>query len=310
MNSSKSLDRISIRPLKTDDISSIVALYSACMGAERNIGPISADGYASWLRLARSGYGRDFLVAVHGTELVGLAESSLRTGRPQLCRLVKIVVHPSRRKRGLGTRLFRAVVDQGPSDEPLLIESLPRPGWEAGLGFVSRFGFTVTETEIIMRCSVFHPIADGPASLAISRAETEADALRIAEIHNAAYRHEAGFVPRTEAEISKPLDDAQLWTARENGRVVAFAMVEREGDLTWLESLAVDPPHQRRGIGGVLATHALLSDGVGEGRPAGLNVSASNTPARKLYTRLGFEQRFEMPRYGIMRDDLLARLGG
>ena len=109
--------------------------------------------------------------------------------------------------------------------------------------------------------------------------------------------------------MAEPSEGARIWTARLEGQVVAFAIVEHEEGLTWLESLAVDPPVQARGIGGALATQALLGEGVGEGRPAGLNVSASNTAARKLYARLGFEQRSEMPRYGILRDDLRKRLG-
>lgn len=299
-----------IRPLRPDDVEGIVALYAACMETEPGIGPITAAGYASWLRLARSGHGRDFLVAIDGAELVGVAESSLRDGGPRLCRLVKVLIHPSRRRRGLGTRLFRAVVDQGPSGEPLLIESLPRLAWTAGLAFVGRLGFSVIETEIIMRCAAFRPVVGGPAGLKVARMSAEFDARRIAAIHNAAYREEAGFVPRTENDTPESLNGAQLWTAQLDGQTVAFAIVEQERDVTWLESLAVDPPHQGHGIGGVLASQALLHNGVGEGRPAGLNVSASNTAARKLYARLGFERRSEMPRYGIQRDDLLARLGG
>ncbi len=310
MTSFRLPDSVSIRPLQFNDIGPIVDLYAACMAVERNIGPMSAEGYASWLRLARSGYGRDFIVAMDGSDLIGVAESSLRPGGLQLCRFVKIVVHPARRRRGLGTTLLRAVVDQGPVGPSLLIESLPRPAWEAGLGFVSRFGFNVTEVEIIMRCPVVRPVQGGPAGLAISRAENGVDAKRIADIHNAAYRDEAGFVPSTEAETAEPSEGTRIWTARLNGQVVAFAIVEQEEGLTWLESLAVDPPFQARRIGAALATQALLGEGVGEGRPAGLNVSASNTAARKLYGRLGFEQRFEMPRYGILRDDLLARLAG
>ena len=300
-------DAESIRSLRPDDVNGIVALYAACTATEPGIGPVTAEGYAGWLRLARFGHGRDFLVAMKGREVVGLAESSLRDGGPQLCRFVEILVHPSHRRRGLGTALLRAVSDQGPSAEPLLIESLLRPAWAAGLGFVARLGFAVTETEIIMRCPVLRPITEGPAGLTIARTGAGLDAGRVAEIHDAAYRDEAGFVPMTGQETLDSLEDAHLWTVRLAGQVVAFAIIEPHEDLTWLESLAVDPPHQGRGIGGVLATRALLGDGLGVARPAGLNVSASNAPARKLYARLGFEKRSEMPRYGILRDDLLRR---
>ena len=297
-----------IRPLRPDDAPEIVALYAACMSEEPDIGPITAEGWAAAMRLARFGYGRDFLVALDGTELIGLAESSLREGGTRLCRLVKILVHPSRRRRGLGTRLLQALMDQGPSDAPLLIESLPRPHWMAGVGFASHFGFTVMETEIIMGCPTFHPIAAGPAGVEITRVEAEAGADRVAEIHNAAYRDEAGFVRTTGSDMLHSLDDAQLWTAQIAGAVVAFAIIEQEADLIWLESLAVDPCHQGRGIGGFLASRALVSNGIGEGRSAGLSVSSSNGVARKLYARLGFEKRSEKWRYGVMRDELLARM--
>ena len=299
-----------IRPLRPEDADGVVALYTACMAAEPDIGPITAERWAAAMRLARFGYGRDFLVAVDGEDLIGLAESSLRDGGSRLCRLVKILVRPARRRRGLGTRLLRGVVDQGPCGEPMLIESLPRPTWAAGLGFATHLGFTVTGTEMIMRCTDVRPVLDGPVGIEIARIDAKVGAERAAEIHNAAYRDEADFVPETGRDMLQSLGDAQLWTARRAGEIVAFAIVEREAELTWLESLAVDPPHQGRGIGGALASRALLSDGVGEGRAAGLTVSSSNAAARKLYARLGFEQRSEIDRYGVMRDDLLARLDG
>ena len=45
------------------------------------------------------------------------------------------------------------------------------------------------------------------------------------------------------------LDGGVLWIAREPSDVVAFCFLEREPDLTWLESLAVEPGHEARGIG-------------------------------------------------------------
>ena len=295
--------------MRPDDAEGIVALYAACMATEPNIGPITAGIWAGSMRHARFGYGRDFRVAFHGMDLVGLAESSLREAGTRLRRFVKIMVHPAHRRRGLGTRLLRDVVDQGPSHGPVLIESLPRSDWTAGIGFASRFGFEVTETEIAMRCPAFRAKVAHPAGIEIARTEPDAGAERAAAIHNAAYRSEASFVPNMEADMRQSLRDGQLWTARLDGRIVAFAIIEKDGDLTWLESLAVDPSHHARGIGGALATGALVGEG-GEGCLAGLSVSSRNDAARKLYARLGFEKQSERSRYGVLRADLAARLAG
>ena len=104
------------------------------------------------------------------------------------------------------------------------------------------------------------------------------------------------------------LDGGVLWIAREPSDVVAFCFLEREPDLTWLESLAVEPGHEARGIGSALAWTALDAAGADTGRPAALNVSSKNLRAKALYERLGFKATREKLRFSAHRSDLVTTM--
>ncbi len=216
---------IEIRALRPDDADGIVALYAACMATEPGIGPITAEQWTAAMRQARFNYGRDFLVAMDGSELIGSAESSLRDRGPRLARLVKIMVRPSRRRRGLGQALLRAVLAQGPAAEPVLIETIVRQEWAASLGFLTRFSVAVTETEIFMRCSTLRSVPHEPEGVYVTRADISAVASRAAEIHNAAYREIAGFVAMTAEDMRSSLQGSEVWTASLSHTVVAISIL-------------------------------------------------------------------------------------
>lgn len=311
MTSPTTEDAAAIRLLRADDAEGIVALYASSMAAEPDIGPITAEGWTRTIALPQFGGGRDFLVALDGSTIVGIAESSLRDQGHRRIRNVKLVVSPAARRRGLGTALLRAVLAQGPCDEPLMLQANLSVTWTAGLGFLSRFGFVQIEAEIYMRCPVLLPVRIGPDGVTVRRVvEVGSVAARLAEIHNAAYRDDVGF-SRVDADgMRSSFADAILWVAERDGAIVGHAKIESDDDVSWLESLAVDPAHQGCGIGGLLASRAFLGDRVGESRPAGLSVSSANPRALRLYERLGFERRGEKCKYAASRDDLLGRLGG
>lgn len=139
-------------------------------------------------------------------------------------------------------------------------------------------------------------------------ADAEAYADRLAAIHNAAFHEDAGFARLTAADALRHAGAGHLWVALLAGEVVGYALVESEPGLGWLEVVAVDPGHRGHGIGAALVVRALLSDGVGPGRAAGLSVSSTNGAALRLYERLGFRRRAETGKYAASRADLLARL--
>jgi ribosomal protein S18 acetylase RimI-like enzyme len=91
--------------------------------------------------------------------------------------------------------------------------------------------------------------------------------------------------------------------------VLGFCHIELDPQSVWIESLAIDPAYQKQGLGAALAYRALKAHGVGEGRPAGLNVSSKNGAALEVYRRLGFLPQREKCRFGANRSDLIAATG-
>jgi len=93
------------------------------------------------------------------------------------------------------------------------------------------------------------------------------------------------------------LENSDVWIAADSGHVVGFCLLEPDPGMVWLESLAIDPAHQGRGLGQVLAHRALEAADIRPERPAALEVSSVNQAAIKVYQRLGFELRRERRRY-------------
>jgi ribosomal-protein-alanine N-acetyltransferase len=94
---------------------------------------------------------------------------------------------------------------------------------------------------------------------------------------------------------AKGLEDARAATpssrfrvADGGGAVVGYAVTGRAGSIGYLQRLAVEPGHQRHGIG-----YALVMDGLLWARRRGagsvlVNTQESNDAAVRLYERMGF----------------------
>jgi ribosomal-protein-alanine N-acetyltransferase len=77
--------------------------------------------------------------------------------------------------------------------------------------------------------------------------------------------------------------------AVEGDDVVGYAGLAAMPDEAYVQTIAVAPGHQRRGLGGTLLA-ALMSDADGRGLPkVGLEVRTDNAPAIALYERFGFK---------------------
>ncbi|MEN3314425.1 MAG: hypothetical protein V7605_659 [Acidimicrobiaceae bacterium] len=84
---------------------------------------------------------------------------------------------------------------------------------------------------------------------------------------------------------------ARFRVALEGGQVAGYAITGRAGTDGYLQRLAVDPAHQRRGLGRALALDGLYwlrRKGVGR---AAVNTQVSNTAAFSLYEGLGFRSQ-------------------
>jgi N-acetylglutamate synthase-like GNAT family acetyltransferase len=269
---------------------------------------------ADWRRFTKlpQNYGcRDFRIAERAGKVVGLAESSLRNQGLSQVRFSKLVVDPAARRRRIGTMLLKALLSIADQPQDVSYQMLVSPEWTSGMAFASAFGFVHIESEITMGCTQLLPpkVDLASSNILIEAVSNVADhASEIARIHNAAYASDAAFRPLTPQEVVESLEGAELWMAFKDRGAVGFCHLEPEADMIWLESIAVDPNIQSRGIGLLLAYHALAANNVRTDVPAGLNVSSKNRSALKLYQRIGFVPRRERWRFSAERRDLLERI--
>ncbi|KWV48862.1 hypothetical protein AS156_17880 [Bradyrhizobium macuxiense] len=301
-------DGITIRPLRETDAEAVVALYSKAAAVEPRLGPVTLPQWEQFLKLPQNRGGRDFRVAERNGRLVGLAESSLRDQGAHHSRFLKIVVTPEARRRGIGLALLDHVLAID-ADADLLVQTLVSRDWPAGMAFVTIFGFAHIGSEIGMKC--VEPLQ--PArTLAAARATIEragdvtACAAEVARIHNAAYASDAAFRLYSPEEMAQLLSDSEVWVASEDGQMSGFCLTEPEQNSMWIESVAVDPARQGRGLGQLLVYRVLSAHEVSVEHPCWLNVSSRNAPALKIYRRLGFRPQYETCRFGATRGELIA----
>jgi ribosomal protein S18 acetylase RimI-like enzyme len=74
----------------------------------------------------------------------------------------------------------------------------------------------------------------------------------------------------------------------------------------WIESVAVEPARQGRGLGQLLVYRVLTAHEVSVEHPCWLNVSSRNAAALKIYRRLGFRPQHETCRFSATRGELIA----
>jgi len=301
---------VAVRQITEKDTDEIVALYDRVVATEPGLGPVSALAWERFVRQPQNHNGRDFRVAQSGGRLIGLAESHLKHQSDQIVRFCKLVVDPACRRRGVGTSLLVNLMKIEHPSVILGLQSLASTEWTSGLEFLNALDFRHVESEIGMRCTELVPHHSNPTCPVSIVRVTDAPsyARHFASIHNAAYRDDAAFQPFTTEAMSQVVEGGELWIACASSRVVAFCHLELEPHLVWLESLAVLPDYQGKGLGTALAVLALQAVSAGADRPAALNVSSKNPRAMALYSRIGFIPRREMRRFSASRSDVLGAL--
>jgi len=301
-------DGITIRPLREADAEAVVALYSKAAAVEPRLGPVTLPQWDQFLKLPQNRGGRDFRIAERDGRLVGLAESSLRDQGSHHSRFLKIVVAPEVRRRRIGLALFDDVLAID-ADANLTVQTLVSRDWPAGMAFVSAFGFVHVGSEIGMKC--VEPLQPArtlaAARAAIERAsDVTACAAEVARIHNTAYASDAAFRLYSPEEMAQVLTESEVWVASEDGQMSGFCLTEPEQNSMWIESVAVDPARQSRGLGQLLVYHVLTAHEVSVEHPCWLNVSSRNAAALKIYRRLGFRPQYETCRFSATRGELIA----
>jgi ribosomal protein S18 acetylase RimI-like enzyme len=175
--------------------------------------------------------------------------------------------------------------------ETVWLQSLVRSDWGAGLKFAAHFGFQEIEAEITMRAAQLVCPTCAPRDVAFEQVdEPSRYAGVICDIHNAAFRSDASFSRAEPREILERLRGGfKLVIATYDDRVIGYACLEVEPEMTWLDGIAIDPTFQGRGVGRALAFRSL-SLFAGSEATCGLNVSSANATAIRIYRELGFAE--------------------
>ena len=126
-----------------------------------------------------------------------------------------------------------------------------------------------------------------PDEIVVERVRSDADLDEVAAIEDRCFSN-----PWTREMLARELaqsDVAYVFVLRLPGYpVVAFCSCWIVFDELHINTIAVDPPHRRRGLATRLM-HAVMEEAWRRGaKRATLEVRASNEAARQLYERLGF----------------------
>jgi ribosomal protein S18 acetylase RimI-like enzyme len=120
-----------------------------------------------------------------------------------------------------------------------------------------------------------------------------------ADLINAAYADY--FVPmHLTAESMRSVDNlydvdlARSIVAFDRSELVGMALLSRRGSRGWVSGVGVLPAWRRRGVGRQMMEAVLVRAQQAGVRQVALEVIAQNSPARALYTALGFVERREL----------------
>ncbi len=199
-----------------------------------------------------------------------------------------LAVAPESRGRGEGTALAAAAAAGA------------RSAWSHGdhpaaRALAERHGFTATRELWVMRRDVTEPLpeltADEAEQVRSYRPEDEAELLRVNAEAFASHPEQGALDAAGLAErMAEPwFDAAGLLVVAEGDRMLGFHWTKQHSpELGEVYVVGIDPGAQGRGLGRTLTLaglHHLAGKGV---REVLLYVESDNTPARKVYERLGF----------------------
>ena len=102
--------------------------------------------------------------------------------------------------------------------------------------------------------------------------------------------------PATSIERKRTANDRLFFVATEEESMVGTVMAGYDGHRGWLYSVAVDPDHQRRGIGTQLVRHAERALAQLDCPKINLQVLSSNAHVAAFYESLGYriEERISL----------------
>ncbi|OBF40954.1 mycothiol synthase [Mycobacterium sp. ACS1612] len=232
------------------------------------------------------------LLAVDGDHVVGYLNL---TAEPAMAELV---VHPTARRRGIGSAMVRTGLSEGGADARIWAHGnlAPARATAAALGLV-----VVRELLQMRRPLTDLPPLTVPDGVRLTTYSGPADDAELLRVNNAAFAWHPEQGGWTEADIAERrgepwFDPEGLFMAfdSDTGKLAGFHWTKRHSaDLGEVYVVGVDPAAQGRGLGATLTLAGLhhLAESLSKSAEptVTLYVEADNSAAVNTYQRLGFE---------------------
>jgi len=217
-------------------------------------------------------------------------------------------VAPKYEGRGIGTRMLDWVEGRerelGRSEHRQWIGS----GNERGKTLLHAAGYKLARSywRMALRLENLRAHADSaPDSLRVRSLDVEQDTVAVHALDAASfagapdYRPESLQAFREEHLGAHDLDPELSRVAELGGQIAGFLLARRRTDapVGFVDILAVDPPHQSKGIGTALLAEAFALFRAAGLEEAQLGVASTNPRALSVYERLGMTPRFRYDTY-------------
>jgi ribosomal protein S18 acetylase RimI-like enzyme len=272
--------KASIRPFTQEDLPAAMRFCDRAREVDPGIEPF-ARGLGA---LASGGRARLDLwrVAPEGDgEVCGIAFAALRQARsarapPWL--EVYAAVAPGRRRHGIGSALFEAILD-----EPARLRSRVPEDSPEGRAFLHSLGFRDKSVQLSMLWSAKPLERRPPAAFRLRRVKRE-DAQVLEKLVREAWAGTPETFSTRPQDVDRLFAEGQTALVAETARgPVGYLSGAWLGKALAIEEIAVLPGSRRSGIG-----RALLVEAIRDASHAMLTVTESNHAARALYGSLGF----------------------
>lgn len=273
----------------------------------RQVDGVRPFGEHKWLRLIR---GDDRFVALilrdHEVLLAAAHCKAYRATQQQPMRLVaEMVVSPTHRRRGLGSRLFEGLLELGRTQHAQEIQMWAYGNLPSAQHLANRFAFSAQRTllQYVLDGALLPREAPTRSDVHVRAFDADRDAERWLALHHLAFadhpEQSAWDISDLALRMHQPWFNAADFLVAEDiasGKMVGFCWVKLPVDASQpgeIYIVGVDPALRGRSLGRFV-TEAGLAHIRARGRSAAtLYVEASNVAARSLYERLGFVTRHE-----------------
>ena len=213
------------------------------------------------------------------------------------------VVHPRRRRRGLGIALLNAQERRAREQlrrrvKRVTLRTVVSGADQAGARLVAARGFRPVRTFFHMEIELTQPERPvPPPDLAIRPYDMQRDEPVVYQVIEDAFRGHWGFADQSleewwQTQQGAGFDPDLCFLAEEGGEVMGAVIATEARDHGWINDLGVVSAHRHRGIGTLLLRRAFAALAERGQRRALLNVDAENaTGALGVYERAGMHVR-------------------